>query len=520
MLLHDYLEYHARTTPDNPFAEMGAIRLNYGEANKRANQLAHGLVALGLAKGDHFAYLSKNSIDMILIYYAASKVGIIPVPLNYRLAPPEWLHIISNAESRLLFAEEEFVAGINSIRDELDDETTYIGLGRESSEGWLDYDAWIGSQADDNPDVDIDASDQLYQMYTSGTTGLPKGAMLSQSSVDADVRMMSVLLNKSVDEERSLVVAPMYHAAAMIGLMVSISKGDCLVVHREFNPAEVIRSLSEDRITSALLVPVMIQACLVGVSDVEKRTYPQLHSLAYGASPIAEEVLRAAMRIFDCDFYQGFGMTETTAVASGLTAADHRLAVGEKPQLLLSAGRPLMGTRMKIVDENGNEVTHGTVGEILIKGPQVMMGYWNMPEATAQAIKDGWLHSGDAGKIDEDGYLYIQDRIKDMVVSGGENIYPREIENVLFEHSAIADVAVIGIPSEQWGESLLAFVVQKPGESTTADDVIEFCRQKLAGYKIPRQIEFIDELPRNASGKVLKKDLREPYWVGMERRIG
>jgi len=520
MLLHDYLEYYAREVPDNLFAEMEQQRTTYGDANRWANRLAHGLVELGLKPGDRVAYLSKNSIDMALTYYGASKVGVVPVPLNYRLAAPEWKYIIDDCQAKVLIAEAEYMEAIDGIRSELSRITDYIGITSDPLEGWQSSDNWLESQKDVNPDISISDNQQLYQMYTSGTTGLPKGAMLSQSAVDANVSMLSAMFHMVAGEDRFLVVAPMYHAAAGIGMMTTVSQGGTLVVQKEFDPAEVIRSLAEDGISMALLVPAMIQACLVAVPDVAERSYPDLHTLIYGASPIAEEVLRAAMGVFGCDFYQGFGLTETTAASTGLTAADHQLGFTEKPELLLSAGRALLGTRIKIVDEDGSELPNETVGEIAIKGPQLMSGYWNLPEATEEALRDGWFYSGDAGKMDDDGYLYIQDRIKDMIVSGGENVYPREIENTLFEHPAVADAAVVGIPSEQWGEAILAFIVVKPGQSVSTDEIIEFCRERMAGYKIPRKVEFSEVLPRNASGKVLKKDLREPYWAGVDRRVG
>jgi acyl-CoA synthetase (AMP-forming)/AMP-acid ligase II len=311
----------------------------------------------------------------------------------------------------------------------------------------------------------------------------------------------------------------MYHAAAAISLMSMTALGNTIVVHREFDPGAVVNALSEDGITIASLVPAMIQACLTSVPDVRKRPYDSLKLLFYGASPIAQETLRDAIDTFGCDFVQGFGMTETTALATYLSRRAHKRALAGEPGLLLSAGRAVVGTRVRIVDSQGQEVPRGTIGEVAIRGPQLMMGYWNLPEATTRSLVDGWMHTGDAAYMDDEGFIYIQDRIKDMVVSGGENIYPSEVESTLFEHEAVADAAVIGVPSERWGEELLAFLQLKPGASVTADEIVDFCRDRLAGYKIPRRIEVIAEIPRNASGKVLKKDLREPYWKGIERRV-
>jgi fatty-acyl-CoA synthase len=282
----------------------------------------------------------------------------------------------------------------------------------------------------------------------------------------------------------------------------------------------VVRALSEDGITLATLVPAMIQACLTAVPDVKRRAYTSLRVLFYGASPIAQETLREAIDTFGCDFVQGFGMTETTALATCLSRDAHKRALAGEPGLLLSAGRAAIGTQVRIIDENGNEVPRRTIGEVAVRGPQVMIGYWNLPEATDRSLVNGWMHTGDAAYMDEEGFIYIQDRIKDMVVSGGENVYPSEVESALFEHDAVLDAAVIGIPSERWGEEVLAFLQLRPGESVTTEEIVDFCRDRLAGYKIPRRIEVIDQIPRNASGKVLKKDLREPYWKGVQRRVG
>lgn len=518
MRLHDYLEYYAREIPDHPFAEMGGTSISYAQANQRANQFSHALLKSGLSNGCRFSYLAKNSIEMALMFFAASKVGVVPVPLNYRLAPREWLYIIDDAGSEVLFCTNEFIQAINSVREELSKVQAFVCLDGEH-DGWTSYTDWLSDDQTD-PNVEVREDEQLYQMYTSGTTGLPKGAMLSQRSIDCNLGMISRAMGVGERAERFLVVAPLYHAAAGITLKASIFNGCTVVIHEEFNPPEVVRSLSEDRITKATLVPAMIQACLVGVPDITERTFPDLQTILYGASPIAVETLRQAIDTFDCDFFQAFGMTETTAMATGLGAAEHRRALAGEEHLLKSAGRAALGTQIRIVGEDDEELPLGEVGEIIVKGPQVMMGYWNLPEATEKALQNGWMHTGDAAYMDDEGFIYIQDRIKDMIVSGGENIYPTEIENALFEHEAVADAAVIGIPSEQWGESVMAFLVLKADHQVSADEIVEFCRPRLAGFKIPRRIEFLDEVPRNASGKVLKKDLREPYWVGVDRRVG
>jgi fatty-acyl-CoA synthase len=355
-------------------------------------------------------------------------------------------------------------------------------------------------------------------MYTSGTTGRPKGAVLQHAAIAANIFQASVAIGGSPGE-RVLIVAPMYHAAAALTTFFAVARGGCLFIQEDFVPAEVVRVLSEEGIARVTLVPAMIQACLVLVPDVAQRRYDDLRLITYGASPIAEQTLRRAMDVFGCDFIQGYGMTETTALLTYLMPEDHRRALAGRPELLLSAGRPVVGTEIRIVDGGDVPVAAGDVGEICARGPQLMRGYWNLPDATAEALRGGWMHTGDAGRLDADGFLFIQDRVKDMIVSGGENIYPREVEEVLFRHPAVADAAVIGVPDEQFGEAVKAVVVLRDGASATAEDIMEFSRGRLGGYKRPRSVDFVGVLPRNPSGKVLKRELREPYWRGQARRV-
>ncbi len=518
MRLQDALEYHARRTPDLDFAIDGDRTLSYGEAELISNRIANALIAEGLQLGDRVGYLSKNSADYILFYYGAAKAGLAPVPLNYRLAAPEWAYILSDSGAKLLFSQNEFAAAVDSVRGELAGVREYLCTDAAGPAGWIDAAAWIDTHPDSKPEREIDEAMDLYQMYTSGTTGRPKGAVLTHRAVVSNVEQFQMAMPVGPGD-RVLIVAPVYHAAAAVTAFLTTYGGAALFLQSDFIPAEAVRALSEEGITRALLVPAMIQACLVMVPDVAERNYDALRSMTYGASPIAEQTLARAIEVFGCDFAQGYGMTETTAALTFLMPDDHRRAMAGEPKLLLSAGRPLPGTDVKIVDDDGNRVASGTVGEICGKGPQLMTGYWNLPEATAQALRDSWMYTGDAGIIDEQGYVFIQDRVKDMIVSGGENVYPREIEDALYKHPAIAEAAVIGVPDERWGESVKAIVVLKKGATAAAEDIVAHCKGLLAGYKQPRTVDFIDELPRNPSGKVLKKDLREPYWRGHTRRV-
>lgn len=518
MRLHDYLDYRAREHADGEFAVQGDRRVTYREALAEVNQLANAFVSSGLQLGDRIAILSKNSIEYAITYYAASKAGVVPVPLNYRLAPGEWAYIINDAGVKLLIAADEYVNAIDPVRSELKTVERYVAVNVAGLEGWEEYHRWIKGQPATAPAVDVTEEDDVYQMYTSGTTGHPKGAVITHRALSAQLTQVTMLVRASPGE-RGLVVVPMYHAAGAVTTFVTVYWGGCLYIQSDFNPPEVVRALDEERVVLTTLVPAMIQACLVMVPDAAKREYKNLRQITYGASPIAEETLRRAMDVFKCDFAQAYGMTETTAVLTYLFPDDHRRAVKERADLLLSAGRPVVGTEIRVVDEEDRPVPNGTIGEIIARGPQLMRGYWNLPDESAQALRGGWMHTGDAGIMDDEGYIYIQDRVKDMIVSGGENVYPRVVEDVLFQHPAIADAAVIGVPDPQWGETVKAIVVLKEGQTATEEEIIEFCRGKLGGFERPRSVDFVAALPRNPSGKVLKKELREPYWAGQSRRV-
>jgi len=517
MRLHDGLEYHARIRPDAEFATMGERSLRYAEADAAANRIAHALEASGLEKGDRAVFLAKNCLEFLLFFYGASKAGVVPVPLNYRLAGPEWSYIVNDSGARLVIARGELVGALDAVRDELPHVKRFVALGAEAR-GWEPWEEWLQGRPATPLDRLVSTEDDLYQMYTSGTTGRPKGAVLTQRAVTSQLQQATLAFDGRAGE-RALIVAPLYHAAAAITAFVTIQNAGTAYVQEDFVPAEVVRALSEERIAVALLVPAMIQFCLVGVPDVAARRFDHLRLVVYGASPIAEQTLRRALEVFGCSFLQGYGMTETTAAATYLLPEDHARALDGRPELLLSAGRALLGTEIRIVDEDGRPLPAGEVGEVAVRGPQLMRGYWNLPESTKEALRGGWMHTGDAGALDAEGYLFIRDRVKDMIVSGGENVYPREIEEVLFQHPAIADVAVIGVPDERFGEAVKAVAVLRAGASATGDELIAFCEGRLAGYKRPRSVDFVAVLPRNPSGKVLKRELREPHWQGRTRGV-
>jgi acyl-CoA synthetase (AMP-forming)/AMP-acid ligase II len=518
MRLHDFLDHQARERPDGVFAIHGRRRITYREALIESNQLANAFVRAGLRIGDRVAFLSKNSIEHVLLYFGASKAGVVPVPLNVRSALPQWAFVIRDADARIVIAAGEWARALNAIRHELESVERCVAIGSDVPAPWHDYHSWLAGEPDSPPAHLVTPDHDVYQFYTSGTTGRPKGAIITHGALIAHLVQLTTMYRIEAGG-RLLVVTPLSHAHAAIQAFLSVCWGGCLYIMDEFDPTETVRVLSEERIDLAVLVPAIIRSCLTAVPDIAERRFDSLRLIMYGASPIAEHTLRRAIDIFQCDFIQGYGMTETTAGVTFLLPPDHRRSLADKPELLTSAGRPAVGTEVRIVDHLDRSVPAGTVGEVIARGPTLMRGYWKLPAESAEALRDGWMHTGDLGRMDDEGYLYIVDRANDVIVSGGENIYPRTVEEVLLQHPEIADAAAIGVPDDQWGEAVKAIVVLREGARVAANDIMEFCRERLGGFERPRSIDFRDALPYTASGKILRRDLREPYWVDHRRRV-
>lgn len=518
MLVHHFTEYYARNFPDNACVTQDGVTTSYGEMDALANRLANGLLGLGVGKGERVCILGENSREHLALFLAACKIGAVTVSLNYRLAPAELAFIINDAQSRvLLMLDNGFRDTLDKLRAELPDGFHLLTRGLAGSTDW---DEWIEQQDKDKPDVDVSPGDPFFQLYTSGTTGNPKGVVSTHANMIAECVMNTTFFpTRPSAGGADIVCAPLFHIGGAGSILIGTYSGAEIILHRAFDPAQVVDDIEKHPVNSIFMVPAMIMAVLQ-LPDIEQRDFSGLKQIFYGASPISEAVLKQAIDVFDVDFVQMYGMTETCGTVVNLTPADHLKALSGKPELLLSCGRPSVGADVRIMDPDGKALPPGEVGEIWVKSDTNMIGYYNLPEATEKSLTDGWVHTGDAGYMDEEGYIYLKDRIKDMVVSGGENIYPVEVENAIAHHGSVADVAVIGVPDDKYGEALLAFVVLKPGSSLELEEMIAFCRERIAGYKIPRKLEIIDEMPRNPSGKILKKELRKPFWEGIERSIG
>ncbi len=515
MLLHQHLDYRARIQPSAEYLVCGAERWSYARAAGEVERLVGALAAAGVGPGTRVALLARNRPELPLLCFAASRLAAVPVPLNFRLALREWAFLLADSEAQILFAEAELARGLEALRGELPALAHAVAWG-DPPPGFRRYGEWLARAVPAaEPAARAAPDSDALQLYTSGTTGRPKGALLSQQALCAAIQQW-VLLYPLRAGERQLCVLPMYHVAGLVGAFHAAACGACLYLMRDYDPEELVRALDEERIARAPIVPTMLADALE-VPGVERRRFEALRWLSYGGAPIDPALLRRGLERFRCDFQQAYGMTELPCMTY-LVPEDHLRGLDACPELLRSVGRAGPGVELRIADPEGRALPPGAVGEILGRGPQRMSGYWKLPDASAEALRGGWLHTGDAGVLDERGYLTLVDRIKDMVVSGGENIYPREIEALLLEHPAIADVAVIGVPDPRWGETLKAVVVLRAGAALGLAELDAFCRGRIGGYKRPRLLETVGALPRNASGKVLKRELREQHLRAQAQR--
>ena len=483
---------------------------SYADLELHANRVANGLSSFGLKPQSRIAILTGNNDYFFEIWLGAALGNFVLTPINARLAPPEVAYILNDSQAEVLIVDAPFQALVEEIAGDLSTVRQVVSL--DSHPEWPGYTEWRDDQSASQLQVTADPADTMVQMYTSGTTGFPKGVELNHTSMLACVRSMMGLTAWEPGEV-ALVTAPLFHTAGSAWASCALQSGGTIVLLREISPVGILNAFEEHEVTQALLVPAVIQMALQS-PECATRDFSCLKRMLYGASPITVPVLRQALETFDCEMEQGYGLTETVGPVAMLRPDDHR-----NDEKLQSCGKAVPGAELRVVDQDGNDCAMGDVGEIIVAGVQVMNGYWNRPDDTAAAIKDGWFHTGDAGYFDADGYLFIHDRLKDMIVSGAENVYPAEVERALEDFPGIAEVAVIGVPDEQWGEAVKAVVVAKPDAVLSESEIIEFARTKVARFKCPKSVDIVDAIPRNPSGKILKKELRAPYWEGRDRKI-
>jgi acyl-CoA synthetase (AMP-forming)/AMP-acid ligase II len=436
------------------------------------------------------------------------------VPVNFRLAPPEVAFVVEDAGAELLFVGADFYPLVEKVAPELKSVRRIIALDGAHGD-WETYTDWVARQSDRDSAVEVAAGNCAIQLYTSGTTGHPKGAQLSHANLLTLLPGALRQFGNWHEKDVNLVCMPLFHIGGSGWGLIGFYRGVESVLMRDADPAAILRLIPEFRITKVFVVPALILFMLQS-PQCRATDFSSLELIVYGASPAPVDLVRNAVKVFGCGLAQVYGLTETTGAITYLPPEDHDEHV---PARLKSCGKAMTSVELRVVDALDNDVAVGEVGEIICRSPQIMLGYWNQPEATGKAVRSGWFHSGDAGYLDRDGYLYIYDRVKDMIISGGENIYPAEVENALFSHPAVADVAVIGVPDDKWGEAVKAVVVRKPGAEVTPEALMVYARERIAGYKVPRSVDFVDALPRNPTGKILKRELRKPYWAGQERQV-
>jgi len=518
------IAYYATKIPDKVALKFEGLDLTYQDFELKSNQIANGLLDLGTRPDERVGYLGKNSHRFYQILFGTGKAGGVICPINWRLAVPEIAYILNDAAIQILFLGPEYVNLIEDIKKHVP-ALKQIILVEPAPQHEKDFDVpiftdWRDAFPKSSPEIIRTPEDAFAQLYTSGTTGNPKGAVLSNKALMTTLKRNedreAPEWNTWTHQDVSLIAMPCFHIGGTAWGLTTLGNGATGVIMREFYPTQILQFIDDFKISKIFLVPAAMQF-VVNQPNAREVDYSRLKYILYGASPIPLDLLKQCMDVFSCGFVQMYGMTETSGTIVALPPEDHDLNGNPR---MRSAGKAMDGVELAIMDKDCNFLPADHIGEIVTRSTMNMLGYWNLPEATEKTLTDeGWLRTGDAGYLDEDGYLYIHDRVKDMIISGGENIYPAEVENALYGHKDINDVAVIGAPDEKWGEAVVAIVVKKPNSELSVEEVIEYSKSKIARYKCPKRVDFIKELPRNASGKILKKDLRKAYWSDQEKAV-
>ncbi len=512
----EFLMITSAIVPDRTAIVFEGKRFTFGQLNERSSRLANAMIDMGVQKGDRVAMLQVNCNQYPEVYYAAAKMGAIFVPLNFRAKQDELTHMLNHSEASTIFFGDRYVDLVNEMRPNLPLVKNYVSIDNKQ-DGMLFYEDLLASASDEDVFSDIADEDITLLMYTAGTTGLPKGVPLTHNSFG--IYMIENVNPADIDvDETNLITMPLYHVAGIQAMLAAIYGGRTLAMMRQFEVNEWLEMVQKEKANRAMLVPTMLKR-VVEHPEFDKFDISSLKVITYGAAPMPFEVIKKAIALFPkVNFINAFGQTETASTITTLGPEDHKITGTEAEKekklrrLTGSIGRPMPDIEMKIVDEDGKTLPMGEVGEIVARGPRVMGGYWQDAEKTAKTIdKDGWLHTGDKGYVDEEGYYFLAGRGDDLIIRAGENISPEEVENALYKHPAVEEVAVIAIPSDEWGQEPRAIVVLKKGQTATSDELMEHCRQNLASFKRPRSVVFIDELPRTSTGKILKRVLRDQF---------
>ena len=521
MLLRDVLSHAEKLWPDKVAIIDGDTRYTYRQAVERVRRSAAGLHSLGVRPGDNIAILANNSHRYWETYFVCDIAGTPLAPLNTRLAAKEHEFILNDGEVKALFLGPEFIDVYHQFREGVPGLQHVILLDGDAGESFVNYEDLLAA----NEPLATSArewleTDMLNLCYTGGTTGLPKGVMLSQRAVVSNAEH-AIMTGGFNEHDTWLHVAPMFHLADAWACYAVTMMGGTHIFIPGFTPQGTLEAMQQHRVTKTILVPTMINF-LINFPDTAKYDVSSVETILYGASPMPVDRLQAAVKLFGPKFVQAYGMTETAPFLTGMQK--HWVTYDGSPEdtrRLGSCGKEISGVEVRVVDEQtGEDVKPGQVGEIIARGPNVMNGYWKREKESAEALRGGYMHTGDLATIDEDNFIYIVDRAKDMIMSGGENIYSTEVESAIYEHAAVLEAAVIGVPDEKWGEAVLAVVVPKDGAAVTEDEIIEHCRSLIAGYKTPKRVVIQAEpLPKSGPGKILKTELRKPYWQGKDRQV-
>lgn len=512
------LEYHLRNHPDFTAVSDDSGDYSYQRLGEDIHRVINGFESLGLTADDRVAVISKNRYEGLVMILAALMGGPVVVPVNRRIALDEMLWIIRDSQATAVLADAEVAEGLDAELRDFVPESLRLALDPDQ-EGWTQFSHWLADQSAGHGTKEAQPDRNYLQIYTSGTSGRPKGVVLSEKNCLGQLFALLATVDVNLVAGETMYEAlPLFHVGGVFVSIWALSRGAHLLYRQDFVPQEADDLLSSGQVQHATMVPAMIHACLTG-SEKPAEAYRFLKTVMYGASPIARSTLCDAVTRYGCEFLQVYGMTETHSVISVLTAADHKeIVANPHSSLVESAGRPVVGTVLSITDSQGNAKPQGQVGEIRVSSQHVMTGYWNNPQATEESMSGSFLCTGDAGFVDERGYLYIVDRLKDIIVSGGENISSLEVESALLRHPDVADVAVIGVPDPQWGEAVTALVVSQD-ERIDGEALKAYCKAELGGLKAPKTIHQVDAIPRNAAGKILKAQLRKDFWGGELRNV-